>query len=88
MGEGGLPDRPSKSGMSRGAAQACPLRASFDAQAAKPSTQLIDSFFQLSGPVGNRRLAGRNSGTGTIGLTDPGRWGTVATWSASLAART
>jgi hypothetical protein len=88
MGEGGLPDRPSKSGMSLGAAQACPLRASFDAQAAKPSTQLIDSFSQLSGPVGNRRLAGRNSGTGTIGLTDPGRWGTVASWSASPAART
>ena len=42
---------------------------------------------KLSGPVGNRRLAG-NSGTGASGLTDPGRWGTVASWSASPAART
>jgi hypothetical protein len=66
------------SGANLCAAQACPLQASLDAQAAKPSAQpIVSFFFQLSGPVGNRRPAG-SAGSGASGVTGMGRWGTVA----------
>ena len=54
---------------------------------ASPALQELEHVCELSGPVGNRCLAG-SAGTGASGVADMGRWGTVASWSASPAART